>query len=30
VGQGYLAAKPMPGEALIDWIKNNSKRLREL
>lgn len=30
VAQGYLAAKPMPGEELIDWIKNNSKRIREL
>lgn len=30
VAQGYLAAKPMPGEALIDWIKNNGKRIRNL
>lgn len=30
VAQGYLAAKPMPGDALIDWIKNNSKRIRDL
>ncbi|QLG89952.1 EAL domain-containing response regulator [Chitinibacter bivalviorum] len=28
--QGYLAAKPMPGDELIDWIKQNSKRLRDL
>lgn len=30
IAQGYIAAKPMPGEAIIDWIKNNSKRMREL
>lgn len=30
VAQGYLIAKPMPGNQLIDWIKSNSKRLREL
>ncbi len=30
VAQGYLAAKPMPGEALIEWIKHNSKRVREI
>ncbi len=30
VAQGYLAAKPMSGEAMIEWIKNNSKRIREL
>lgn len=30
VAQGYLIAKPMPGNELIDWIKSNNKRLREL
>lgn len=30
LAQGYLIAKPMPGDELIDWIKSNSKRLREL
>jgi EAL domain-containing protein (putative c-di-GMP-specific phosphodiesterase class I) len=30
IAQGFLAAKPMPGEQLIEWIKHNSKRIREL
>lgn len=30
IGQGYLIGKPMPGEALIEWIKGNSQRIREL
>jgi EAL domain-containing protein (putative c-di-GMP-specific phosphodiesterase class I) len=30
VAQGYLVAKPMPGDALIEWIKNNSQRIRAL
>ncbi|WP_373974110.1 EAL domain-containing response regulator [Chitinibacter sp. SCUT-21] len=30
IAQGYLAAKPMPGEALIPWIKSEGKRLRDL
>jgi EAL domain-containing protein (putative c-di-GMP-specific phosphodiesterase class I)/CheY-like chemotaxis protein len=30
VAQGYLVAKPMPGDALIEWIINNSQRIRAL
>jgi EAL domain-containing protein (putative c-di-GMP-specific phosphodiesterase class I)/FixJ family two-component response regulator len=30
VAQGYLVARPMPGALLVDWIKSNRGRLREL
>jgi EAL domain-containing protein (putative c-di-GMP-specific phosphodiesterase class I) len=30
LGQGYFAAKPMPGEVLPGWIKENKARLRGL
>ncbi|NHQ87569.1 EAL domain-containing response regulator [Iodobacter sp. HSC-16F04] len=28
--QGYLTAKPMPGDEIVPWLKNNNQRLREL
>ncbi|QBC45473.1 EAL domain-containing response regulator [Iodobacter fluviatilis] len=30
VVQGYLTAKPMPGDELLPWLKANNQRLREL
>lgn len=30
VVQGYLTAKPMPGEDIVPWLKANNLRLREL
>jgi EAL domain-containing protein (putative c-di-GMP-specific phosphodiesterase class I) len=30
VAQGYLVTRPMPGEKLVDWIKNNRARLRTM
>jgi EAL domain-containing protein (putative c-di-GMP-specific phosphodiesterase class I) len=29
VAQGYLVARPMPGEMLLDWYKENRDRFRE-
>jgi EAL domain-containing protein (putative c-di-GMP-specific phosphodiesterase class I)/AmiR/NasT family two-component response regulator len=28
--QGYLTARPMPGEEVVSWLKSNNQRLREL
>ncbi|PHV02077.1 diguanylate cyclase [Iodobacter sp. BJB302] len=28
--QGYLTAKPMPGDEIVPWLKSNNQRLREL
>ncbi len=28
--QGYLTAKPMPGEEVVPWLKSNNQRLRDL
>ncbi|MCX7208612.1 MAG: EAL domain-containing response regulator [Proteobacteria bacterium] len=28
--QGYLTAKPMPGEDVVAWLKSNNQRLRDL
>ncbi|AMC34008.1 EAL domain-containing response regulator [Janthinobacterium sp. B9-8] len=28
--QGYLTAKPMPGDEVVPWLKSNNQRLREL
>jgi EAL domain-containing protein (putative c-di-GMP-specific phosphodiesterase class I) len=30
MAQGYLIAKPMPGDQLVPWLHENSARLRQL
>lgn len=30
LAQGYLVAKPMPGDQVLNWVKTDSKRLRSL
>lgn len=30
IGQGYFIAKPMPGEELVNWIKSQNSRLKNL